>query len=386
MIIGLLFELFLPAVLAAVVVAALHPRLVKIAIMKNIVDNPNARKLNKEPIPVLGGAGIFMGVMIASVVSGVPAGGQLPVAVFAATGIMLYTGVMDDIFSIRPSVKLVLQVAAVAVMAFAGGLMIDDFQGLWGVYELSPWVAWPLTLLALAGLINGINLIDGVDGLLALFVIVVASLCGVLFMRGGDAAFTVLSFAMAGAMIPFFMHNVFGRKYKMFLGDGGSLVIGILLAAMVARLAGLGAEVRVKGVVAFIFAAFSLPIFDTLRVMVTRIAQGRPPFSPDQIHMHHLFIRLEYSHLVTTGILMLIDLVPLAVWLVLENVASVSLDAQFYIVIAVCMVMDFGLYWAVGLWERRCPEAYEKVRLRNARRNERLAGALVRLRRVVDGK
>ena len=114
-------------------------------------------------------------------------------------------------------------------------MYIDNFHGLWGVYQL-PWVlAVALTIVSGVGIINSINLIDGVDGLCSGYGMFATMLFGVIFMRMGDVSYSVLAFTIFGALIPFMLHNVFGKKYKMFMGDGGSLVLGFILSLFVMR-------------------------------------------------------------------------------------------------------------------------------------------------------
>ncbi len=381
---GILCQIILPVLLAAVTVSLVHPKLVKIARLKNIVDNPNIRKLNKEPIPVLGGVGVFIGIIMADIIMGTVLDAQLPSVVFAAATLMLYTGVIDDIFDIRPAVKFLLQILAVLLLMLVGGLWIDDFNGLWGIDRLPAAVAWPLTIVALVGIINGFNLIDGVDGLLSGFGIVTSICCGVFFLSVGDTPFVLLSFSIAGALAPFFMHNVFGRKFKMFLGDGGSLVLGILFAAIVARIVALGPHSGMKGVVSFVLAVFSLPVFDTLRVMIARMLKGRSPFTPDKTHLHHLFIDMGYSHLRTTCTMIGIDLIPVVVWLITERIHAIGIDGQFWTILTICIVTNIGIYLGVNRFRNHYPERFEAYKTKNIHEFAKHSGLYRAMRKTVD--
>ena len=233
----LVFVAALPVFIASLVVFLIHPRLVKIAKMKQIVDNPNARKLNKVPVPVLGGVGVFFGLMFGLGVAGYYVRGmEIQFELIIAMMVMLYTGVGDDIMDISPTARFALQICTVCMMMFLCGIYIDNFHGLWNVYRLPVAVAVVLTLVSGVGIINSINLIDGVDGLCSGYGMFASLLFGICFVRMGDMSYAVLAFSMFGALIPFMMHNMFGAKYKMFLGDGGSLVLGFICSLYVCAL------------------------------------------------------------------------------------------------------------------------------------------------------
>ena len=240
---NLIFVAALPVFIASLVVFLIHPRLVKIAKKKQIVDNPNARKLNKVPVPVLGGVGVFFGLMFGLGVAGYYVQNmEIQFELIIAMMVMLYTGVGDDIMDISPTTRFALQIFTVCLMMFLCGIYIDNFHGLWNIYRLPLGIAIVLTLISGVGIINSINLIDGVDGLCSGYGMFASLLFGICFVRMGDTSYAVLAFSMFGALIPFMMHNMFGAKYKMFLGDGGSLVLGFICSLYVMRIIQSGSE------------------------------------------------------------------------------------------------------------------------------------------------
>ena len=215
-----LYSLLVSFFLSLLVVSWIHPRLVKIALLKNIVDNPDARKLQRTPVPVLGGVAVFFGIVIGigSVESAVNSSGLL--IVIMAMMAMLYTGTMDDILNLSPALRFLIEILVVLLLIHAGGYCIDDFHGLWGIGRIPRWIAVPLTVVASVGIINAINLIDGVNGLSSGFCILACMMFGTLFYLSGDMKMTLLAVVSVGALIPFFFHNVFGKTSKMFIGDG----------------------------------------------------------------------------------------------------------------------------------------------------------------------
>lgn len=323
----------------------------RIAVMKNIVDCPDARKLQKEPVPVLGGLSVFIGIIVAFVVCQIFFGTSGLFSLMGLMTIMLCVGTADDILSLSPTVRFVIEVAIMLVYIFASGASINDFHGLWGIETLAPCVAVPLTVVAGVGIINAINMIDGVDGLMSGYGIVIMCVFGSFFYGVGDMNMALTAFITSGALLPFFLHNVFGRKSKMFLGDGGSLMIGTMFAVFVVTIlrAGSPSSHNVPagfGLVPFTLAVLSVPVFDCLRVMAVRIRDKRSPFSPDKTHLHHMFVALGFSHLGTTLCIIVLDLLVIFAWWVSYRL-SASIGLQLLVVIFFGLLNTFGLYKAV---------------------------------------
>ena len=344
----LCYTIIIPFFTALLLVGWIHPRLVKIALLKNIVDNPDARKLQRTPVPVLGGVAVFFGVVIAiGCMSSVVDCSGLPVVIMAMMA-MLYTGTMDDILSLSPGLRFVIEIVVVLLLIFVGGYCIDDFHGLWNIGRFSYWYAVPLTVVAAVGIINSINLVDGVNGLSSGYCIMACLIFGTLFFLAGEAPMTILAAVSVGALIPFFLHNVFGKTSKMFIGDGGTLVMGVVMSVFVIAILQNGSRVAAYvnpnvGLVPFTLAVLSVPVFDTLRVMSTRILKGTSPFRPDKTHLHHMFIDLGCSHVATTLAILGVNMFVVLCWWALEA-SGFSIVVQLYAVIAVSLLVTSGLY------------------------------------------
>lgn len=347
--------------LSATLVLLVHPRLVKIARIKSIVDNPNARKLNKEPIPILGGVGVFFGIFITVGLFYFYYDCSSLFLVFIAMLLMLFTGVADDILNLSPRIKFLLQIVAVCFL-IAEGYLLDDLHGLYGIHYLPVSLAYPLTLVACVGVINAINLIDGVDGLASGYGMIVTAFCGIIFLQYGDIPYAILAWALVGALFPFFMHNVFGRKYKMFIGDGGSLVLGVIFSAFILNILQYeGTNSLGPYSVSFLMAVFAIPVFDTIRVMLARIAKRRSPFSADKTHLHHLFIRLGFSHVLTTVQIILLNLFVITLWYITAIVWPISPEIQFWIVFGACLLVTYGIWHVISYLERYRPQIYDRI-------------------------
>jgi UDP-N-acetylmuramyl pentapeptide phosphotransferase/UDP-N-acetylglucosamine-1-phosphate transferase len=243
---------------------------------------------------------------------------------------------------------------------------LNDFQGLWGVGEVSLWVSIPLTIVAAVGIINAINLVDGVDGLSSGYCIMASVMFGVFFYYAGSYLFLLLCLLSIGALLPFFFHNVFGKRSKMFIGDGGSLMMGVVMSTYVVMAissGGEGEEFAHKGfgVVPFTLAVMCVPVFDTMRVMVMRIIRKTSPFHPDKTHLHHLFIELGFSHFGTTVSELVLNSLVVTAWYVTYKLGA-SIDVQFYVVMGVGLLLTAGFYKFMKLNQARQNGVYRMVK------------------------
>lgn len=340
--------LLIPFVSAVLAVLWIHPKLVRISLDKNIVDNPNSRKLQRTPIPVLGGMGVFCGILIGIASMSVAFDCSELFVVLVATGIMLYTGTLDDILDMSPWLRLFVEISAALLLIYAGGCGIDDFHGLWGVGRLPQYVSVPLSVIAMVGIINALNLIDGVDGLSSGLCMTASAMFGLMFYLSGDMVMVILAVTLIGALIPFFLHNVFGKSSKMFIGDGGTYVMGVIMCVFVGRI--LHSDSLCgdylspsTGLVSFTLAVLSIPVFDTVRVMSMRMLSGNSPFHPDKTHLHHLFIDMGFSHVATMLCIVIFDgFVVLCWWLMYKF--SIQGDVQLYVVVALGILETFVFY------------------------------------------
>lgn len=363
----------LSALLAVIFV---HPGIVRFAINRRIVDNPDARKLQRNPVPVMGGVAVFVGLVVGlcalefynvvapgfvSMTEGgapiVPLDVVPLLPLLMGMSIMLVVGVTDDVSGLSPRVRFAIEIAVALMLMLWSDKLLNDFQGLWHIEVLPTWFAVPLTIVAIVGIINAINLVDGVDGLSSGFCIMASLAFAVLFSYSGNILMLLLCALTIGSLLPFFFHNVFGQKSKMFIGDGGSLMMGAAMSAYVVMVAVDGGDGEMFidkgfGVVAFTLAVMCVPVFDALRVMVMRIVRGISPFSPDKTHLHHLFIELGFSHFGTTLSELLLNTLVIAAWFVSYKMGA-SIDAQFYIVVGVGLLLTAGFYKLMKIQQAR---------------------------------
>jgi UDP-N-acetylmuramyl pentapeptide phosphotransferase/UDP-N-acetylglucosamine-1-phosphate transferase len=368
----LALQIIIPAVVALFAVKWVYFKVLKIAKSKNLVDNPEARKLQKEPVPLMGGIavfwgmvfGLFVGAAVAAVFGWVRLWPIIPV-VFSMV-LMLYAGAMDDVIGLSPCSRFIIEILTLLCLIYTSGICADSLHGLWGVETISWWIAVPLSVFAGVGIINAVNMIDGVNGLSSGMCIVCCFLFGVIFLTAGDAPNAVLAFVMATALVPFYMHNVFGNTSRMFIGDAGTMMMGMLLTWFtlnvihrntVAVLWINGNEINM---IAMTLAILSIPVFDTVRVMVWRIRHLKNPFHPDKTHLHHVFISMGMSHSITALTEIVINLLMVGI-AVLAVYLGANKDWQLYIVIITGVVLICGTYFLLRIQLYRHTKLAERL-------------------------
>lgn len=331
-------------------------KILKIAKDKNVVDNPDARKLQKTPVPVMGGVAVFIGVVAGTLVGAALTRAHglgtltLLLPIILAMLVMLYTGSMDDIVGLSPGSRFVIEICTLLGLIFASGCCVDSLHGLWGVGDISWWVAVPLTVIGGVGIINAVNMIDGVNGLSSGLCITCCILFGTVFSLVGDMVNAMLAFVMGAALLPFLLHNVFGMRSKMFIGDAGTMVMGMLMTWFTISVLYRGTDVAEHlqapnaNLIAMALAILSVPVFDTVRVMFLRILKRQSPFHPDKTHLHHVFINVGVSHTITALFEIGINLIIVGVW-VLAVCQGARMEWQLYIVIAVSLLLVWGTYF-----------------------------------------
>ena len=157
-----------------------------------------------------------------------------------------------------------------------------------------------------------------------------------------------MNLVVIGALLPFFMHNVFGQKSRMFIGDGGTLMLGMWMT--VCTFYALSSTQKCDtlaeqglSLTAFALAVLCIPVFDTLRVMTMRILRGKSPFSPDKTHLHHLFIDMGFSHLGAALFIILINFIVVLILMALWKLGA-SVDVQTNVVTILGILVTFGFY------------------------------------------
>jgi len=258
-------------------------------------DPASPRKLHREPVPRLGGVAIFSGFSLALLLIALttpapfrPVSGDVPLWPFLLGAFLIHiTGVLDDFQDLRARHKLLVQLLAALLLVASG----YRFQGLAVPWSDTPLpfgpLAAPISMAWIIGVTNALNLLDGLDGLAGSVAVVAAATFGTLFLVNGNVAGACVAFALCGAVLGFLWFN--WHPARLFMGDGGSLLVGFVLA-------GLPLLSQADGTLELGFATsvlvLGIPVLDTLHVMGHRLRAGRPVMSGDQGHVHHQLLRL----------------------------------------------------------------------------------------------
>ena len=308
------------------------PSVVNISRLKDLCATPNGRTSHVTPLPTLGGIAVFVGLVLSTVIfAGTYFKFELKY-IFSGLMIVFFVGIKDDILIIDPVKKLAGQIFAVVLIAVFAGIRIPGLYGLFGIGQLPYVVSILLTVFVFIVIINGFNLIDGIDGLASGIGILTSVVFGIWFWMSGHFGCTILSFSFAGTLAAFFWFNVFGKTNKIFLGDTGSMVIGFVLGILACRF--LQIELTVQGAAdiesapTVLCGVLIIPLFDSLRVFILRIYQGKSPFKADRQHLHHRLLQLGCTHLQATLILISVNL--------------------FFIVLSYSL-RGIGIIWLMGL-------------------------------------
>ena len=342
-----------------------YRHVLRIAMAKNITDNPCARKLQKEPVPVLGGVAVAFGIAVAVVAGGILFGIPQSLSLMCILAVMLCMGVADDMRGLSPYLRIAVEIFVVLALVYTTGFSMDDFHGLWGIGRLPDWAAVPLTVFAGVGIINAINLIDGVNGLCSGFCIFACVAFGTFFSVFGETHGAFLAAACIGALIPFLLHNVFGLTSKMFIGDGGTMLMGTVMTYFgMVTIGGSTASGRTVpedfGLVPFSLSVLAVPVFDTVRVMAVRILRHKSPFKADKTHLHHLLFGLHFSHIGTACTEILLDALVVGAWW-LSYALGASINVQFCIVAMTGLCFTFGLSGCIVRVRNRHPRLYSAL-------------------------
>src|SRR5437588_12029133 len=253
-----------------------------------VVDAPGGRRLNRRPIPRLGGLALFLGIFVPALAF--LHLGRETRGLLIGAAVATIVGAVDDFRGLRWWEKLVGQVAAASIPV-GFGIWVDRFTfPFLGVHALPEWAGAPLTVIWIVAIMNMVNFLDGLDGLAA----GVAAIAGVTFsvialsLDKPDPA--ILSAIVFGASLGFLRHNFYPAR--IFMGDSGALLLGFVLATVSVQ--GL---LKTAATVALFFPllVLAVPIVDTTFVVARRLKHGERGFEGDQAHLHHRFLRRGFT-------------------------------------------------------------------------------------------
>ena len=275
---------------------------------KKMTDKINIRSSHTVIATRSGGLAIFSTIFMISVFNYLYGITIFDYSYLIPIGLLVSVGLYDDLFNVDFKLKFIFQIIA-AKMIIDGGLIIDNFHGLLGVYEINRLLAHLVTIFIVVAIINAMNFIDGIDGLaisvLSLFLILYE------YVSISSAGLNDFSLIIIFTLIPVYYFN-FKKNNKVFLGDSGSLMIGGITSIYVLNVLSnnylIKTEFDVNKII-FVFSILSYPIIDIVRITIKRLIEKKSPFEADKSHIHHILLRRFKDHYKVVSIIILSSLV-----------------------------------------------------------------------------
>lgn len=372
------------SLVAMTISIVMNPVIIKLAFKKHLTDSPNYRKLQKRPVPVLGGMSVYVALVVGILFCNFFFPTDRLYVVIASLTVVFFLGFFDDMLDLDYRVRFLCQFGII-FMLWSFGYRIDTFAGLFGITYIPKTISCILSIFVGVGLLNSLNMIDGVDGLASSIGILTSVICGSYFITHNDPLFALLSIVFAASLIPFLVCNVFSIKYKMFIGDSGSLILGVLAYVFTCRII----HTRIidwndQFCVSMLIAVYSVPVFDTLRVMFSRIAHKNSPFKADKTHLHHMLLELQYPHIMVTFILVLINLTIILIWYITSLYVK-SVNGQFFIILGISILVIQVFYFLLKLVSLRHPRTFRIMTLHTRRVSSISLKIRDSIRNLIDG-
>jgi UDP-GlcNAc:undecaprenyl-phosphate/decaprenyl-phosphate GlcNAc-1-phosphate transferase len=336
------------------------PYIIQVANDRHLYDKPNERSSHEHKASNLGGIGIFGGAIFAIVM-------WTPFQLFgtqqyiiAALLLLFLVGIWDDMSGMPAVRKLVMQVVAALIIVYKAGYIINHFGGFLYVEQLPRWVAIGFSILVIVGIINAYNFIDGINGLAAGTGVIASFAFGGWFFLQQEIASATIAFALGASLLAFMAYNFVPGK--IFMGDTGSMFLGTVLSVLAMHFIRLNmhgelpytALIYTKSAHAIAIAFLIIPIYDTLRVSIYRLAKGHHPFVADRNHIHHMLLDIGHSHIVSTLILLgVMSVVILATFVFIDLGSPKLIMLQMALMLAFSTALRMqknSLKPSAGIW------------------------------------
>ncbi|MEH1008808.1 MraY family glycosyltransferase [Winogradskyella sp. ECml5-4] len=335
-------------ILAFIIAYRTFPTILYVSNEKHLMDEPDSRSLHSTKTPTLGGIGIFLGVIVVITIVGAFLNTKVLLLVMGGLTVLFFLGLKDDLTVLSPGKKLVGQLFVASLLIVFTDTRIIGFSSILDVYTLPYWVSVGFTLFVYILIINAYNLIDGVDGLAGTIALTASAIFVYLFVHSHDLSLATIAIALCGSLLAFLRFN-FSLSKKIFMGDTGSMIVGFLLAFFTISFINMAqvdeASDYYRASPALAFALLFYPFIDTLRIFFIRIVIHKTsPFKADKNHIHHWFIKIGYSHLMTTILICSINFVIVCIAF---NMLHLNLNTQIICLLLygiALYLIPFGLH------------------------------------------
>lgn len=327
------------------VITVLNP----VATKFGLVDLPNQRKSHSGEVPLVGGIAIYISILIISTFAFDYT--YIFNLYFISASLILFIGVLDDKYDLPVSLRLIAQVITASILIFGAGLYIESFGKIFYFFEFEfGAIGSIITIFAVLGAINAFNMIDGIDGLAGMLSVVAFSSLAILFFSSNSSWF-ILAILFTSAIFGYLVFNLrwpLASVEKVFMGDAGSMLIGLTIVWML--VVGVDAETEAFRPVTALYIV-AIPLMDMVAIMYRRIKKGQSAFEPDRDHLHHIFERAGFNRKQTL-ILITLFAISLAVIGVLGEYFLIPEWVMFSIFIVLFVIYSSILQniWKVLSW------------------------------------
>lgn len=357
-----LFNIVLPLLLSVFLSIFVIPHILVISYKKKLFDVPDSRKMHTAEIPRLGGVSFFPILLVSWGTSmeirylfyhiinldSIPVLSKF-LFLFIGLTLLYFTGIMDDLIGVCYKYKFIIQILCASFFTISG-LWINSLGGLFGIYAIPIWIGAPLTILVVVYITNAINLIDGIDGLASglscISLVVLSCFC----FYFGHTLYGILGLSISGVLIPFWFFNVYGRvekRHKIFMGDAGSLTLGYTISFILIRLCMSSNNYAPHGMIMIAFSTLTIPILDIIRVVLSRISNGKNPFLPDKNHIHHKFLRTGMRVRWVMANILAISLFIIAFNIIYVEYLQSNITILFFLNILIWIALNMSLNYFI---------------------------------------
>ena len=321
-------------ILAFLIAYQTFPTILYVAEKKHLMDEPDNRSLHSNRTPTLGGVGIFFSIVVVMTITGAMLNTKKLLLVMGGLTVLFFLGLKDDLTILSARKKFIGQLFAASMLIVFTNTRIIGFSQILNVDVLPYWVSIIFTLFVYILIINAYNLIDGVDGLAGSIALLISAVFSILFYKSGALSLATISVALIGALLAFLRFN-FSDNKKMFMGDTGSMIVGFLIAfftiSFISQSQSNPDSIYFKASPLLALAMLFYPLVDTLRIFIIRIfVMKTSPFQADRNHIHHRFIQAGFSHIQTTVIIVLMNLLII---IIAFNMLNLDLNIQLMLLI-----------------------------------------------------
>ncbi len=324
----------------------LLPRIRKTTLKFDLYDTPDHRSSHKTIVPTFGGVAFYICIiLVLFFIQGLDVDG-ITVSFLVATTITFFVGLKDDFQNLSPKVKFIGQILSVGMILSHPEFQIHSFHGFLGIQEIPFLASIGLSAFLFLGFINAFNLIDGIDGHASIVGIVISVTFGLIFYQLEMYFYLTICVVLVSTLFAFLRFN-FSNRQKIFMGDTGSLVIGLVLGALAMRLLSLGFEpfssiaISRTEIPLLLLGVLIIPALDISRVIFIRLVRKKSIFSPDRNHIHHVLIDAGLSHMQASVLVGFVN----ALIIVSSYYALKSFDliyaVLFFNLLVVLLVMSF---------------------------------------------